>query len=214
VLERDGAFLRDGRYFVSAAGGGGAGAAAGAEAGAGADAEPAAPSLAFEMDFATMSRAMLQEGSELWVHINDAVYARILQDARLQGTRVMLPVSEELHARLLERPQTSRVLRAFYVLGGSSNLKPIEANTVRLILIVAGKGSTPGRKSTADDRADAASRVNESIGPGHTKMITVTLPLYAQDGTPLITYHRDPALPFYYYIKEDNTSRARGSTAV
>ena len=34
-------------------------------------------------------------------------------------------------------------------------------NTVRLILIVAGKGSTPGQKSTADDRADAASRANK-----------------------------------------------------
>lgn len=209
VLERDGAFLRDGRYCVSAR--------ADACAPPGAAAPPpegTAPSIAFDMDFATMSRAMLQEGTELWVHVNNTVYALILQHARLQGTRVMLPVSEDMHARLLDCPRVSRALRVFYVLGGSSHIKPIEANTVRLILIVAGKGSTPGRKSTADDRADAASRVNESIGPGHMKMITVTLPLYAQDGTPLVTYHRDPALPFYYYIKEDNISRARGSTAL
>ena len=82
------------------------------------------------------------------------------------------------------------------------------------MLIVVGKGSTPGRKSTTDDRADAASRVNEFIGPGHTKKITVMLPLYTEDGTSLVTYHRDPALPFYYYIKEDNVSRARGLTVV
>ncbi|NBX17962.1 MAG: hypothetical protein EBR09_11410, partial [Proteobacteria bacterium] len=201
VLERDGAFLRDGRYFVSARADVSAGAAA-------------ASSIPFEMDFATMSRAMLQEGSELWVHINNTVYTHILHHARLQGVRVMLPVSEDLHARLLECPEISRTLRVFYVLGGSSHVKPIEANTVRLILIIAGKGSTPGRKSAADDRADAASRVNESIGPGNMKMMNVTLPLYAQDGTPLITYHRDPALPFYYYLKEDSTSRARATTGV
>ena len=213
VLERDGAFLRDGRYFVSACAGADAGyVPAGAPARDSPSAAAAPPhSTTFEMDFATMSRAMLQEGSELWVHINSTVYARILRDARLQGTRIMLPVSEDLHAQLLQSPRTTRVLRGFYVLGGSSNVEPIHTNTVRLILIVAGKGSTPGRKSAADDHADAGSRVNESIGPGHIKMVTVTLPLYAEDGTPLITYHRNPALPFYYYIREDTTSRSRDS---
>lgn len=199
VLEREAVFLRSGRYAVSAlaprAGGG------------------PQSSVLFEMDFATMSRAMLQEGSELWVHVNSTVYSRIIKEAHFQGTKIMLPVSEELHARLKEDPQTSRVLRAFYVLGGSSNVAPIDANSIRVIVLVAGKSSAQGRKSAADDHADASSRINASIGYGDTKMLAICLPLYAGDGSPLVTYHRDPALPFYCYVKEDNTSRSRGSAA-
>ena len=206
MLEREAVFLRRGRYAVSAL--------APASVPAAQEARAAPPSsVLFEMDFATMSRAMLQEGSELWVHVNSTVYARIVQEALFQGTKVMLPVSPELHARLGRDPQTSRVLRAFYVLGGSSNVAPIDANSIRVIVLVASKSSAQGRKSAADDHADASSRINASIGSGDTKMFAICLPLYAADGSPLVTYHRDPALPFYCYMKEDSTARARGPAA-
>lgn len=205
VLEREAVFLRRGRYAVSALA---------PQERAAAQEAPAPPSsVLFEMDFATMSRAMLQEGSELWVHVNSTVYARIVQEALFQGTKVMLPVSPELHARLGRDPQTSRVLRAFYVLGGSSNVAPIDANSIRVIVLVASKSSAQGRKSAADDHADASSRINASVGSGDTKMLAICLPLYAADGSPLVTYHRDPALPFYCYMKEDSTARARGPAA-
>jgi hypothetical protein len=104
VLERDAVFLRSGCYAVSAV-------------------DPRKPqsSVLFEMDFATMSRAMLQEGSELWVLISSTVYSRILKEAHAQGTKIMLSVSQELHAKLKQDPQGSRLLRVVYVLGGSSN---------------------------------------------------------------------------------------------
>ena len=170
-------------------------------------------SILFEMDFATMSRAMLQEGSELWVLISSTVYSRILKEAHAQGTKIMLPVSQELHAKLKQDPQGSRLLRVFYVLGGSSNVAPIESNSIRVIVVVASKSCAQGRKATADDHADASSLVNASIGSGNTKMLTICLPLYGEDGSPIVTYHRDPALPFYRYVKEDTSSRSRGSAA-
>jgi hypothetical protein len=193
VLEREGKFLRSGRYAVSVVDPLGGGAAL------------------FDMDFATMSRAMLQEGSELWIGINSSVYARILSEASAQGTKIMLPVSAELHARLKTDSAVSRQLRAFYVLGGSSSVTAIDRNSVRVIVVVANKSCAPGRKSAADDDADAASRINASIGQNDFKMLTISLPIYAEDSLPSVTYHRDPALPFYRYMKEDNTSRSRSS---
>jgi hypothetical protein len=95
----------------------------------------------------------------------------------------------------------------FYVLGGSANVEPLDAN------LVAGKSSAQGRKSADDDHADASSRINASIGYGDTKMLTICLPLSAEDGSPLVTYHRDPALPFYCYVKEDDNSPSSGSVA-
>jgi hypothetical protein len=44
-------------------------------------------------------------------------------------------------------------------------------------------------------------------------MLTICLPLYGEDGSPIVTYHRDPALSFYSYVKEDTNSRSRGSAA-
>ncbi len=49
--------------------------------------------------------------------------------------------------------------------------------------------------------------------PGNTKMLTICLPLYGEDGSPIVTYHSDPALSFYRYVKEDTSSRSRGSAA-
>ncbi len=196
VLEHDAVFLRNGCYTVSAV-------------------DPRNPQsiVLFEMDFATMSCVMLQEGSELWVLVNSTVYSRILKEAHAQGTKIMLPVSQELHTRLKQDPQGSRLLRVFYVLGGSSNVEPIEGNSIRIIVIMASKSCAQGRKATADDHADASSLVNCSICTGNTKMLTICLPLYGEDGSPIVTYHRDPALPFYRYVKEDISSRSRGSTA-
>jgi hypothetical protein len=97
----------------------------------------------------------------------------------------MLPVSQELHARLKQDPQGSRLLHVFYVLGGSSNVEPIEGNSIQIIVIVASKSYAQGRKATADDHADASSLVNGSIGAGNTKMLTICLPLYGEDGSPI-----------------------------
>ena len=53
--------------------------------------------------------------------------------------------------------------------------------------------------------------MNVSIGQNDFKMLAICLPIYAADSLPSVTYHRDPALPFYRYLKEDNTSRSRSS---
>ena len=125
----------------------------------------------------------------------------------------MLPVSQELHAKLKQDPQGSRLLCVFYVLGGSSNIEPIEGNSIRIIVVVASKSCAQGRKATDDDHVDALSLVNNSIGSGNTKMLAICLPLYGEDGSPIVTYHLDPSLPFYSYVKEDTSSRSRGSAA-
>ena len=191
VLERDKKFLRNGCYAVSVA-------------------DPLdGGALLFNMDFATMSRAMLQEGSELWIGIDNSVYSRIMSEANAQGTKIMLPVSDELHARLKTDSAVSRQLRAFYVLGGSSSVKAIDRNSVRVIIVVANKSCSPGRKSASDDNAGAASRINVSISQNDFKMLTICLPMYTADSSLSVTYNSDQALPFYQYMKEDNTARSR-----
>ena len=193
VLERESKFLHKGCYSVSVIDTirGGA--------------------MLFDMDFATMSRAMLQEGTEVWISLSSSVYLRIIHEAQAQGSKVMLPVSPELHERMQTDSPVSRQLRAFYVLGGSSNVAPIDSNTITVIVVVANKSCAPGRKSAADDDAREASRMNVSIGQNDFKMLAICLPIYAADSLPSVAYHRDPALPFYRYLKEDNTSRSRSS---
>ena len=103
--------------------------------------------MLFNMDFVTMSREMLQEGSELWIGIDNSVYLRIMSEANTQDTKIMLPVSDKLHSRLKTTSVVSRQLHAFYVLGGSSSIKAINRNSVSVIIAVANKSCTPGRKS-------------------------------------------------------------------
>jgi hypothetical protein len=112
VLEREKKFLRNGCYAVSVVdpldGGG----------------------MLFNMDFATMSRAMLQEGSELWIGIDNSVYSRIMSEANAQGTKIMLPVSDELHARLktdLAVSPAARLLRPRWILECHSHRQELRA---------------------------------------------------------------------------------------
>jgi hypothetical protein len=191
VLDRDKKFLRNGCCAVSVV-------------------DPLDDgTMLFNMDFATMSCVMLQEGSELWICIDNTVYSRIMSEANAQGTKIMLSVSDELHARLKTDSAVSRQLRAFYVLGGSSSVKAIDRNSVRVIIVVANKSCSPGRKSASDDNAGAASRINVSISQNDFKMLTICLPMYTADSSLSVTYNSDQALPFYQYMKEDNTARSR-----
>ncbi len=70
-----------------------------------------------------------------------------MSEENTQDTKIMLPVSDELHSRLKTTSVVSRQLHAFYVLGGSSSIKAINRNSVRVIIAVANKSCTPGRKS-------------------------------------------------------------------
>jgi hypothetical protein len=154
--------------------------------------------ISFEMDFISTSRCMLVEGNELWITITHAVYGMVLQQAKEQGFRIMLPVSEELHTNM----QGPRLLRAFYVLGGSVHDKNIDVNTVRLICIIANKKSVPGKQTTQDDNADTDSIVNQEIEQQHTRMIAISLPILDTDRGAVFSYKRDESLPFYKYFKE------------
>jgi hypothetical protein len=66
---------------------------------------------------------------------------------------------------------------------------------------VAAKNSVPGKKNTQDDNADAISRVNQNISPDKTRFVAVSLPILLH-GTAVFDHTRDPALPFYKYLKE------------
>ena len=191
TVENDGAFLRGGSYTLSAVGN-----------------HPRAGlcSSTQHMDFITMSRCMVPEGSELWIGLTAQVYACILEQAQAQGPSLMLPVSHHLHASMPEH--NSRYLRAFYTLGGSLHDQPIDNNQVRVICVIATKNCMPGKKATADDHATADSRVNQNISAENTRFVAISLPVLV-DGAPVLHHSRDPALPFYKYLKENAAARQR-----
>jgi hypothetical protein len=161
-------------------------------------------SISFEMDFINVSRCILVEGSEVWITVTGAVYDMILQQVKQQGLDIMLPVSQELHAHM----EGARVVRAFYVLGGSVHDQGIESNTVRLICIIANKKSNPGKKTTQDDHPDMDSIVNQQLDQHNTRMIAISLPIINKDGTAVVSFHRDESLPVYMYFKERSLARA------
>ena len=152
------------------------------------------------MDFIAMSRCMLVEGSELWIKITKSVYKLVLSQAQQQGFKVMLPVSAALHDDMPE--QHSCYLRCFYVLGGSLHASPVEANSVTAICTIASRRSIPGKKNAFDDRASEASRVNQNISTENMRFVAISLPILHEDSSPLLDFSRDPALPFYNYLKE------------
>jgi len=183
TLEQEASFLRHGRYLVSSVG----------------HIPHAQVACTHDMDFITMSRCMLAEGTELWIRVTADVYSILLQQAQDQGSSLMLPVSQALHNNM---PAVhSRYLRAFYSLAGSLHDQPLQLNQVRLICVVAAKNSVPGKKNTQDDNADALSRVNQNISPDKTRFVAVSLPILLH-GTAVFDHTRDPALPFYKYLKE------------
>jgi hypothetical protein len=152
------------------------------------------------MDFIAMSRCMLVEGSELWIKITKSVYELVLKQAQEQGLKVMLPVSAGLHSDMPE--QHSCYLRCFYVLGGSLHDRPVAANSVTAICIIASRRSIPGKKNSFDDRASEASRVNQNITAENMRFVAISTPILHEDSSPFLDFSRDPALPFYNYLKE------------
>lgn len=158
------------------------------------------------MDFISMSRCMVQEGTELWIRITAEIYAIILQQAQNQGSSLMLPVSQALHNGM--PAELSRYLRAFYVLGGSVHDQQLADNQVSLVCVIASKNSVPGKKTTADDAADALSRVNQNISVDNTRFVAISLPILLH-GAAVFDHTRDPALPFYKYLKEKPVARQR-----
>ena len=185
VVEHDGAFLAGGCYTVSVL-----------------CKHPnhTNTSHLLPMDFIAMSRCMLVEGSELWIKITKSVYKLVLSQAQQQGFKVMLPVSAALHDDMPE--QHSCYLRCFYVLGGSLHASPVEANSVTAICTIASRRSIPGKKNAFDDRASEASRVNQNISTENMRFVAISLPILHEDSSPLLDFSRDPALPFYNYLKE------------
>lgn len=160
--------------------------------------------FAFEMDFINMSRCMLVEGSELWISVTRPVYHMIVQQIKKQGLDIMLPVSKLMH----ENMQGTRLVRAFYVLGGSAHDQNIQTNTIRLTCFIANKKSTLGNGALADDSPDLDSIVNQSISMHDTRMVAISLPIIDQDGLVVVSCHRDPSMPVYLYFKERSPTRA------
>jgi hypothetical protein len=173
------------------------------------------------MDFLSMSRCMPMEGTELWLLLNPQLYARIIKQGESQHGRVMLPVSQELHDRMLANVESTtsssdcaRYLRCFYVLGGSAHDLDFYHNSVQLIIILAKKNAVMGKKNAHDDNADKDSLVNQHIDSKHYDLIPLTLPLdgdndFDDQGAAHLCYYRDPSLPFYKYLKQDFWSRDR-----
>ena len=184
VIEDRGVFLRGGCYTISAL-----------------CEHPAGKSRTHscKMDFIAMSRCVLPEGSELWLKIDKGMYQSVLEQAKSSGHSLRLPISDALHNNMPEHH--SCYLRCFYVLGGSLHDKPAEANFVTVVCVIASKRSVPGKKAAVDDFAAAASCVNQNIAAENTRLLSISLPIHREDGSPALDYSRDPALPFYKYLK-------------
>ena len=79
-----------------------------------------------EMDFISMSRSLLPQGSRLWIKITNSIYHTIVSQAHIAGHDVELPKVQIC----------SDYLQGFYKLGGSSIDVPIESNQVSVICII------------------------------------------------------------------------------
>ena len=162
-------------------------------------------SVIFCMDFITMSRCMLAEGSEIWLNLTSPIYQSMQQQAIEQGYKIMLPVSKHLHNCMLHNSvQAPRYLRGFYVLSGSLHDVPIENNHVRIICVIKHM-----KRLIEDDNAGAQSLVNAHTNIKNTRLIAFTLPVLIKSThnesqiISVITRHRNAAAPFYKYLSVD-----------
>jgi hypothetical protein len=146
------------------------------------------------MDFISMSRCMLIEGSQIWINITQEIYIEIQRQANNQGFKIMLPVTKELHDNM----QGQRYLRGFYVLGASLHDTTINCNHVRIICNVA----KHDRRNQVDDSAGADSVVNQAIDQKHLRLVGFTLPILEDNGACIITRDRDDGTPFYKYLRD------------
>lgn len=151
------------------------------------------------LDFITMSRCMVPEGTELWIGISATSYAHVLMQIEQQNLRTMLPISRHLHDHMPAEPAC--FLRCFYCLGGSEHSFVVSKNFVSVICTVATKDSVPGKQSTEDDTAGPDSRVNVNLSASKTNLVSISLPVFL-DGAPILHMAREQGLPFYKYLKE------------
>jgi len=151
------------------------------------------------IDFITMSRCMVPEGTELWIRISAKSYAHVLMHIEKQNLKVMLPVSAHLHNNMPE--ETVCYLRCFYYFGGSRTSAHVFENRVSVICTIATKDSVPGKSTAEDDKADSDSRVNVNISTANTNLVSVAIPVII-DGAPTLHLQREQNMPFYKYLKE------------
>jgi hypothetical protein len=161
-------------------------------------------SVLLQMDFITMSRCMLSEGSEIWINVTPQIYQLIQQQGVEQGYKIMLPVTKHLHNSM----QGLCYLRGFYILSGSLHDIAIDNNHVRIICVI--KHNTWAKRIIEDDNAGAESLVNTHTNIKNTRLVAFTLPVLQQivtaDGkhliSPIIVRHRNQGAPFYKYLSE------------
>jgi hypothetical protein len=182
VENRSGVFLQDGCYTVSSM-----------------VSHPAIQKqepVFIRMDFISMSRCMLIEGSQIWINITAQLYDELQRQALEQGFKIMLPVTTELHYNM----QGLRYLRGFYVLGGSLHNTPIKSNYVRIICIIAKQDHN--RRNKVDDSAGADSVVNQPVDQKHSRFVAFSLPVLDEEGACIVTRDRNDDAPFYKYLRE------------
>lgn len=177
------------------------------------------------MDFVQMSLAMIQEGTELWIKLTPSLYNLLLEQAHADDP-VTLPITSDLQ-KLLQREastvdasKNNRVfayLRAFYVLGGSdyeivqdpqmfnlhmhSNLYSVTCDCVDVMVVVAQPRCEAGNANAMDDHANEHSIVNIDLQPKDTRLIKFNVPIMSCSTQQAISFHRDPAMPHYNYMK-------------
>jgi hypothetical protein len=155
--------------------------------------------VSLKMDFITMSRCMLLEGSEIWINITSQMYQLMQQQALEQGYKIMLPVTKHLHNFM----QGLRYLRGFYVLSGSLHDMAIENNHVRIICVI--KHNTSSKRILEDDNPGAESLVNAHTNIKNTRLIAFTLPVLEHNGAEIssvFTRNRNQGAPFYKYLSD------------
>lgn len=152
-------------------------------------------------DFISASRCNLREGSEVWINITNHSYGIIQEQCLKQGYNVMLAITAGLHNDM----QSQRLLRGFYVLGGSDSELEICSNFVTVIFLIAGKKSVPGRDTARDDNANLDSYVNQKLEVGEYRIVSLSIPLFDCDHKPMFSSYKDETLPFYKYLKERPT---------
>jgi hypothetical protein len=161
--------------------------------------EPVTSSTLF--DFLSASRCNLREGSEVWINVTNYSYGIIQEQCLKQGYNVMLAITAGLHNDM----QSPRLLRGFYVLGGSDSELEISSNFVTIIFVLAGRKSVPGRDTARDDNANSDSYVNQKLEVGEYRIVSLSIPLLDCDHKPMFTSFKDESLPIYKYLKERPT---------
>lgn len=153
--------------------------------------------VAHNFDFITCSRMLVPEGTQLWLHITPELYNNIQMALRAQGYSACIPVDNVDDGQ-------SRVLRCFYVLGGSAYTGGFKDSHIHIALPLLKKSflkkkcAHKSQKSdiiTMQNMATGDAEVNQDVDDKYLDLVIIAVPVFMH-GEQTLTF--DKRESFWY----------------